>query len=94
MARQLRRRLAGQALLDFRYRDFGSRVSLGHQGALGDLLTGLRGGSLMVEGLIARAMYESLYKRHEAGLHGWPKVALDSLARWLGARTEPRVKLH
>jgi NADH dehydrogenase len=94
MVGQIRRRLAGQPLRDFRYRDFGSLVSLGHQGALGDMLGGLCGGGLMVEGRLARAMYQSLYKRHELGLHGWPRVALATVARWIDGHTAPRVKLH
>jgi NADH dehydrogenase len=94
MVGQIRRRRAGQPLRDFRYRDFGSLVSLGHQGALGDMLGGLCGGGLMVEGRLARAMYQSLYKRHELGLHGWPRVALATVARWIDGHTAPRVKLH
>ncbi len=55
---------------------------------------GLVGGSLMIEGLFARLMYQSLYKMHELALHGVPKVALDTLARLIVRRTEPHVKLH
>ena len=39
-------------------------------------------------------MYLSLYKMHELALHGFPKVALDTLARLIVRRTEPHVKLH
>ena len=31
---------------------------------------------------------------HELALHGWVKVALDTLARMITRRTEPHVKLH
>jgi NADH dehydrogenase len=31
---------------------------------------------------------------HEVALHGYFKVALDSLARFITRRTEPHVKLH
>ena len=52
----------------------------------------------MVDGLFARLMYLSLYKMHELALHGFPKVALDMLARVIVRvivrRTEPHVKLH
>jgi NADH dehydrogenase len=94
MVKQIRRRLAGQALLEYRYRDFGSLVSLGEFSTVGNMMGGLIGGSLMVEGLFARLMYVSLYKMHELALHGWPKVALDTLARLIVRRTEPHVKLH
>ena len=94
MARQIRRRLAGKPLLDWRYRDFGSLVSLGEFSTVGSMMGGLIGGSLMVEGLFARAMYLSLYKMHELALHGWVKVLLDTLVRLIVRRTEPHVKLH
>ena len=58
------------------------------------MMCGERGRSLLVEGLFARLMYESLYKMHELALHGMPKVALDTLARLITRRTEPHVKLH
>ena len=55
---------------------------------------GLVGGNLWIEGLFARLMYTSLYKLHELALHGFVKVALDTLARLITRRTEPHVKLH
>ena len=94
LVQQIRRRLAGQPLLAYRYRDFGSLVSLGEYSTVGSMMGGLIGGSMMVEGLFAKLMYLSLYKMHELALHGWTKVALDTLARLIVRRTEPHVKLH
>ena len=94
MLAQIKRRLADQPLKDYRYRDFGSLVSLGEYSTVGNMMGGLIGGSLMIEGLFARLMYLSLYKLHELALHGFPKVALDTLARLIVRRTEPHVKLH
>jgi NADH dehydrogenase len=94
MVAQIGRRLAGKALKDYHYRDFGSLVSLGEYSTVGNMMGGLIGGSLMIEGLFARLMYESLYKMHELALHGTTKVALDTLARLIVRRTEPHVKLH
>ena len=94
MVRQISRRIAGKPLLDYRYRDFGSLVSLGEYSTVGNMMGGLIGGSLMVEGLFAKMMYLSLYKMHELALHGWTKVMLDTLARLIVRRTEPHVKLH
>ncbi|MDE2369161.1 MAG: NAD(P)/FAD-dependent oxidoreductase [Burkholderiales bacterium] len=94
MVAQIKRRMAGKPLAQYRYRDFGSLVSLGEFSTVGNMMGGLIGGSLMVEGLFARAMYLSLYKMHELALHGWIKVALDTLARLIVRRTEPHVKLH
>ena len=92
--RQLRRKLRGEAPAPFRYRDFGSLVSLGHYSTVGSLMGVLVGKSLMVEGYFARLMYRSLYKMHQRALHGVTKTALASVARMLSRRTEPRVKLH
>ncbi|KQV78890.1 NAD(P)/FAD-dependent oxidoreductase [Rhizobacter sp. Root1221] len=94
VAAQIKRRLRGRALKDYRYRDFGSLVSLGEFSTVGNMMGGLIGGSLMVEGAFARLMYVSLYKMHELALHGFPKMALDTLARLITRRTEPHVKLH
>jgi NADH dehydrogenase len=94
MVGQIKRRLAGQPLKDWRYRDFGSLVSLGEYTTVGSLMGFLVGGSLFVEGLFARLMYKSLYKMHELALHGPAKVALDTVARIINRRTEPHVKLH
>ena len=91
---QIRRRLRGQPLKEWRYRDFGSLVSLGEYSTVGNLMGALVGGNLMIEGYFARLMYVSLYKMHELALHGFPKVALDTLARLITRRTEPHVKLH
>jgi NADH dehydrogenase len=92
--RQIRRRLKGAPVEPFKYRDFGSLVSLGHYSTVGSLMGVLVGKSLMVEGYFARLMYRSLYKMHQRALHGVPKTALASLGRMLSRRTEPRVKLH
>ena len=94
MARQARRRIAGEPLVDWHYRDFGSLVSLGEYTTVGNLMGNLVGGSLFIEGLLARVMYKSLYKMHELALHGPTKVALDTMARLITRRTEPHVKLH
>lgn len=94
MVKQVQRRLAGHPLLPYRYRDFGSLVSLGEFSTVGNMMGGATGGSLMIEGFMARVMYLSLYKMHEVALHGFSKVALDTLARLITRRTEPHVKLH
>ena len=86
---QIRRRMQGRALADYRYRDFGSLVSLGEFRTVGNMM-----GNFVIEGAFARMMYLSLYKMHELALHGFVKVALDTLARMITRRTEPHVKLH
>ncbi|MEM5326474.1 NAD(P)/FAD-dependent oxidoreductase [Paraburkholderia sp. JHI2823] len=86
--------LAGKPLEEFTYRDFGSLVSLGHFSAVGNLMGGLIGGNMLIEGLFARFMYMSLYRLHIAALHGYARMVLDTFAHWLRRTTLPRVKLH
>jgi NADH dehydrogenase len=90
----LERRLEDKPLPDYTYRDFGSLVSLGHFSAVGSLMGGLIGGNMLIEGLFARFMYQSLYRMHIAALHGWARMSLDTVAHWLRRSTAPRVKLH
>lgn len=78
----------------FKYKDFGSLVSLGKTGATGNLMGGVIGGSMFIEGLVARVMYRSLYQMHQIALHGWIKSSLDAVARFIKQSTEPHVKLH
>ena len=94
LARMLPRRLAGRPLKPFVYRDFGSLVSLGEYSTVGTLMGALVGGSIFIEGLFARFMYVSLYRLHLYALHGLAKVLLDTAARMITRRTEPRIKLH
>src|SRR5208282_221978 len=68
--RQLRRRLVGETLTPFVYRDFGSLVSLGHYSTVGSLMGFLVGRSFFIEGYFARLMYRSLYQMHQYALHG------------------------
>lgn len=91
---QIRRRLRGEPLLPFAYRDFGSLVSLGHYSTVGSLMGFLSGRGMFIEGWFARLMYRSLYKMHQIALHGFGNVALSTLGRSISHRTEPRVKLH
>jgi NADH:ubiquinone reductase (H+-translocating) len=95
LAKQLVRRMNGETdLAPFKYRDFGSLVSLGKYSTVGNLMGFIEGKSLRIEGWFAKIMYRSLYKMHEVALYGYVKVFLDSLSRLLTRRTEPQVKLH
>ncbi|HVY22896.1 MAG TPA: NAD(P)/FAD-dependent oxidoreductase [Steroidobacteraceae bacterium] len=94
LAKQLVRHLNNKPLKPWRYRDFGSLVSLGKYTTVGNLMGKLVGGNFWVEGLFARLMYISLYKMHEIALHGYWHTFLDTASRLLTRRTEPRVKLH
>ena len=94
MYKQIKLRLKKQALKPYYYKDFGSLVSLGKFSTVGSMMGGLLGENLMIQGYFAKLMYLSLYKMHEYAIHGAIKVALDTLARMISKRTDPRVKLH
>jgi NADH:ubiquinone reductase (H+-translocating) len=94
LVRTIERRLAGLPPKPWRYRDFGSLVSLGEYSTVGTLMGFLSGPSIRVEGWFARLMYVSLYKMHLLALHGWWRVVVDTLARTLRRGVDPRVKLH
>lgn len=94
MLDQLQRRMDGAPLTPFVYRDFGSLVSLGKYSTVGSLMGFLVGKSFMIEGYFARLMYRSLYKMHQAALHGGTAVAWRSLVSGISHRPEPSVKLH
>jgi len=94
LVRSVAARLAGRPLPEFHFRDYGSLVSLGEVSAVGTLMGNLIGGSMLVQGLIARAMYAALYKMHQRSLFGTVAVVLDTIGRFLRGRVEPRVKLH
>jgi len=94
LAADLPRVIGGRAPHAWRYRDFGSLVSLGKYSTVGSLMGSIARGSLMIEGLFARLMYLSLYKAHEYALYGFTKVSLDTMARLITRRTSPQIKLH
>lgn len=95
LIKTIKNRVAGKRdLPEFVYRDYGSLVNLGSYTTVGNLMGALSGGSLFIEGLIARTMYQSLYKLHLMALHGFWSMALQTLARMISRRTESQVKLH
>jgi len=87
-------RLAGRPAQPYRYRDFGSLVSLGNSEAVGQLMGFVSSEKFRVEGWIAKMFYVSLYRQHVWALHGFWRMALDTLARMIRRQTEPHVKLH
>ena len=91
---QLQRHMAGQELQPFRYRDFGSLISLGRYSTVGSLMGFVVGRDFRVEGWFARLMYRSLYKMHEYALSGGRRRIFSFLARGMSRRSEPPVKLH
>jgi NADH dehydrogenase len=90
------RRAAGKPEQDqpYRYKDYGSLVSLGHTTTVGSLMGALRGASWFVEGFVARMMYLSLHLMHHQAILGSVRTAVLAIARFLIRRTTPLVKLH
>jgi NADH dehydrogenase len=94
MVRQIERRMRGQTLLPYKYRDFGSLVSLGKWSTVGNLMGFLFGRSFFVEGLFAQIMYRSLRIMHDQALGGTARAVLGIVVRILARGTGPQVKLH
>ena len=69
LAKSLKLRIAGQPLPEYRYRDYGSLISLSSFSAVGNLMGNLTG-SVMLEGWLARMFYVSLYRMHQIALYG------------------------
>ncbi|NJD08189.1 MAG: NAD(P)/FAD-dependent oxidoreductase [Methylococcaceae bacterium] len=89
----IHRKLTGKELITFRYRDYGSLVSLGKYSTVGNLMGNLLG-TVMIEGLLARLVYLSLYKMHQLALFGPFRVALLMVAHFFRRRLRPKIKLH
>ena len=78
----------------YRYRDYGSLVSLGKTTSVGSLMGSLSGASWFVEGMIGRVMYTSLHLMHHQAVLGAMRTGVLAIARFLIRRTTPLVKLH
>jgi len=94
LVKSIQRRMHGQSLPEYRYRDYGSLVALGRYSTVGNLMGALTGGSVMIEGAMARLVYWSLHKMHQVALNGYYKTALGALANLINAPNKPTIKLH
>lgn len=89
----LRCKLRGNPLPEFKYRDYGSLVSLGKYSTVGNLMGNLTG-TVMVEGFIARVVYLSLYKMHQLALYGPFRTGLLAVSHLFRSSVHPEIKLH
>lgn len=78
---------------DFRYRDYGSLVSLGNHATVGNLMGNVIK-SVRIEGAIARLVYLSLYKMHQVSLFGFFRTALLTASNMFRRSVHPAIKLH
>ncbi|MEZ5501294.1 MAG: NAD(P)/FAD-dependent oxidoreductase [Halioglobus sp.] len=94
LARALPRMLQGKApSVPFVYKDYGSLISLSTYSTIGKLMGNLTG-SVNVEGRVARLVYLSLYRTHQATLYGWVRTAVFMLKDLLGRSSGPKLKMH
>lgn len=93
LAKSIALQLAGKDLPSYRYRDYGSLISLSSFSAVGNLMGNLTG-SIMLEGWLARMFYISLYRMHQMTLYGIARTALMMIGDKLSTSTAPRLKLH
>ena len=85
---------SGKALRPFVYRDFGSLVNLSSYSTIGNLMGNLVRGTVFVEGRVARVVYLSLYRMHQAAVHGRFSTLLIMLGDRIYKATRAEVKLH
>ncbi|TEW55191.1 NAD(P)/FAD-dependent oxidoreductase [Psychromonas sp. RZ22] len=81
-------------LLDYKYTDYGSLVSLSNYSTVGSLMGNLMKGSMMIEGRVARMVYISLYRMHQVALHGYVRTGLMTIVERINRVLRPRLKLH
>jgi len=86
-------RIEGKPTGVYRYRDYGSLVTLGRYSTVGSLM-GSVPGTLFITGYIARMVYLSLYKLHQIALFGLVRTTMLTLSKLLRRSVDPEVKLH
>ncbi len=97
LVKTLCKRLKGETPLpEYKYVDIGSLVNISNYKTVGSLMGHLSklSKTVMIEGVIARIIYISLYKMHKIALHGLISAGLSTLSNLLTRKTKIRVKLH
>lgn len=90
----LRATLENRTLKHFKYRDFGSLVSLSHYTTMGSLAPGSDGHGLFIAGKLAKAFYVSLYRMHQRAVYGVFKTGVKILVDGINSTLRPKLKLH
>ncbi len=85
--------LRGQAIPPFEYNNRGALVSLASYDSVGNL-SNILGRNVFIEGWLARRMYISMYRIHQAKLFGWPRTLALLLAGRFSRLIRPGLKLH
>ena len=85
---------AGKTPPRFRYRDYGTLVTLGRAGTIGILLRAVGRRNLRVRGAIASIMYRMTYERYVMSHVGPLRMLGHMLARWCRSKMLMPVKWH
>ncbi len=94
VARAIERRLKDKPMpAGYKYRDYGSLVTLGRYSTVGSLMGSITG-NIWISGMIARLVYLSLHKMHQVTVHGVYNTLLLTLSSILRRSVNPEVKLH
>ena len=97
LLKSLINRINNKPLPTYTYVDYGSLINLNRYSTVGNMmgnLLGKKAGSVMIEGVLARFVYWSLYKMHQVVIQGVIRVTLTTIANFLTQKTKPRMKLH
>lgn len=89
MLEAIKARLKGRSQPMFHFSDKGSLVSLSENQAVGELL-----GQVNVQGLVAKSMYVSLYRMHQATINGYLHTSLFAIKDFVTRKVMPKIKLH
>lgn len=93
LAKSLTGQFWGRPPLVFKYKDRGSLISLSRFNAVGNLMGSVTG-NMMVEGILAKWVYISLYRMHQMTLFGKLKTSTLVIKDWISKTTRPQLKLH
>lgn len=89
LVRALKAHIQEKSLPMFKFHDKGALVSLSRYTAVGELM-----GQINVHGVVAKTMYLSLYRLHQATLHGYTQAGLMTVKDLMNKKVGPKIKLH
>lgn len=90
LAHALKSHVNGESYLPmFKFSDKGSLISLSQHKAVGELF-----GQVNIQGFVAKSMYVSLYRLHQATIHGYAHAGLLTAKDFVTRKTSPKLKLH
>lgn len=89
LAEAMKARISGKQQPMFIFSDKGSLVSLSENKAVGELL-----GQVNVQGFVAKSMYVSLYRLHQATIYGYAHAGLLTAKDFVTRKIAPKIKLH